>query len=133
MQVNLSFEYIHAEKLSEPQGGGVNLNVQLSFPAAPVSGGEGSLEARFVANITSQPPVLVITLKGVLRASGGRDEIGELRRRLEGGEPDPALIHTLTTYILFEAALLSKELGLPPAIPLPPPRKGGKEPGFSPV
>lgn len=132
MQLNLSFEYIHAERLSESPVNNANLNIQLSFPASPPRVEDGVLVIRFVANITSQPPVLSLTLKGAVRMAGSEEEVENVKKSLEEGKPDPALLHLLTSYVVFEAALLAKELGLPPAIPLPPPQKGG-EPGFNPV
>ncbi len=132
MEFDLSFDYIHAERLTENISDKVNMNIQLSFPSSPPKVEDGKLEARFIVNITSQPPLLALTLKGVLRMTGSREEVEEARKRLESGETDPALFHLLASYIIFETALLAKELGLPPAIPLLPTHMGG-EPGFNPV
>ncbi len=86
-----------------------------------------------MTNITSQPPLVVITLKGAVRARGEKAEIDELEKGLSQGKPDPELVRLLTSNVLFEAMMLMRELGFPPTLPLPsPPEKGG-EPGFKPV
>lgn len=138
MRLSIIYEYIHAEKLTENITGNININVQLTFPSSPnIVVTPTELKARFIANITSTPPVLNITLKGVLAVSGDPKNIKKIEENIKNKKPDPPLIHFLTSHILFESALLARELGLPPAMPLPqpgPPRGGPKDIGtFKPV
>ncbi|ABL78182.1 hypothetical protein [Thermofilum pendens] len=120
MKVSLTYTYIHAEKLSEPTGAQINVNVQLTFPTSMnIVGGE--LVAEFLANVTSVPAFFTVSLKGRISVSASEGELKELQEGLKNGRPDPQIIQMLSSNVLFETMLLLRELGIPPSLPLPPP------------
>ena len=135
MRLSISYEYIHAERLTEQISGNINVNVQLTFPSSAdiaVTGTE--MKAKFIANITTAPPALNITLKGVLVIVGDHEKLKNIVENLKRKKPDPQLLHFLTSHVLFESALLARELGLPPTMPIPQPPRPSRETGtFKPV
>lgn len=121
MQLSINYTSLQAEKIAEGVQGPLNVNVQVTFPLYTEHISETLIAVGFAANITSSPPAFSVILKGRVLIQGSSDELGKIAERLKTQTPDPELVQMVTSNIFFEALLLLREIGFPPALPLVPP------------
>jgi len=127
--VQFRLDYIHAERLmnlsavSQP----VNIMFNLNVLTANVTKQDTLLEVPFVANISSVPSIVTVTLKGaVILQFDNKEELENLAKSLGEGKVPELINMIIMQYVLFEASLVVRELGLPPIVPLPPPKPSEK-------
>ncbi len=102
-------DYIHAERFGAPPPGSqlqMNINITIEGERS-VKRGE-VLELPFTASISSTPNVVTVTVRGVAVLHGDVD----LKN------PPPHVHEPITQIALFEVALILRELGFPPPLPL---------------
>ncbi len=128
LSIGFRLLYMHAERLSESATPQVRYEIQLSIPSGePRLEGE-RLRMPYVFNLTTTPPLLSVTLRGEVVITGRPERLREvLEESRQKGAPSQ-ILHAATQYAMFEAMLLARELGLPPPIPVPPPKRGEKGP-----
>ena len=98
----------------------MGVQAQLSVPAGKPVRERGVVRMPFAFNLTTQPPLFTVTIKGLLLVKGGEEELNNVERSIKGGKPMPSVVQPLTSHTLFLAMLLARELGFPPALPLKP-------------
>ncbi|RLE60524.1 MAG: hypothetical protein DRJ35_03030 [Thermoprotei archaeon] len=133
MEFSTRIDYIHAERITEEITSHTNINVQISIPSAQPKITETEIIIPFSLTVTSTPPTYEIIIKGKTKIKGMRRELEHLKESLRRKKPHHTILQTITSTVLFEAALLARELGYPPLIPLP--TKSGSNPpmGIQPV
>ncbi len=122
-QVNVTINYISAEKFLEP-GKPVPPKVHISTNVniIGVEKKKGGISVPFVVTIAYSPSVAQISLKGQALVVGKESELKEIREGYKKKKKPPfLLIHQITTYSLVEATVVSRSLNIPPPIPLPGP------------
>ncbi len=124
--VQFRLDYIHAERLmnvasaSQP----VNIMFNLNVLTANINRQDMLLEVPFVANISSVPSIVSVTLRGAIILQFERSEdLESLARTLNEGKVPDIINMIIMQYVLFEASLVIRELGLPPIMPLPLPQQ----------
>ncbi len=128
--VQFRLDYIHAEKLMNASSASqpVNIMFNLSVLTANVSRQNTHLEVPFVANISSAPSIVSVTLRGaVILQFERREDMEELLRTLSEGKVPDLINMIIMQYVLFEASLVIRELGLPPIVPVPVPQQRTSE------
>ncbi len=135
MRLSIVYDYIHAERVASETTGQLGINVQVTFPASKqITVKEGEMAISFAVTVSTSPPVITIVLKGRLLISDKQEKLREINNSIKTGKIQPSLVQFVTSHALFEAALLTRELGLPPAIPVPiHKQKGGEVSDIRPV
>jgi len=112
-------ESIRAERYSfdAVESLGINMQIMLSKPERVA---ENTYSYGFLVKVDCAPPIASIDIKGTmfitLQSSDDRKLIEESMK----SSPPPQLVVAVYSYVLPIAALLARELGLPP--PCPPPQ-----------
>ena len=130
MNVSVKFHYLHAERIGDPPPGTqMQLNVQINVDTARYTKRHDSVEAPFTVAVSTTPAVITVTVRGVLSISGDVDRVEESFRK---GMVPPEISAVIFQMGLCEAALLTRELGLPPPMPVPEQKqKGGGGPIYA--
>lgn len=128
LSIGLRLLYVHAERLSESATPQVGYGVQLS-----ISSGEPRLEGDrlrmpYVFNLTTTPPLLSVTLRGEVVIAGEPERVCKVLEESKRRSAPSQILHAAAQYAMFEAMLLARELGVPPPIPIPPPKRGEESP-----
>jgi hypothetical protein len=107
----IRFDYIHAERLGiPPQGVQIQMNMQIMIEGERAVKRGGMTEIPFTISISSNPSVVTVTIRGVATVQGEVD-VKNLPPHVTGPIMQAAL---------FEAALIMRELGFPPPLPVQP-------------
>jgi len=120
--IQIRITYIHGEV----NGVAPNMNVAVNFQLnnAPVVR-DNVMEVPFSISASSVPPLLSITIKGTAIVQGDPKAINSLANELRSGKPNQVQALAMQ-YAMLELALISRELGLPPILPVqasqPPPQ-----------
>lgn len=119
---NVSFqvESIRAERYSfEPISQlGINVNVVLGKLEKTQLG----YRLSFVVKLEYSPPIASIDVKGSANiAPSSEEERSALEAGVKSGQAPPAIATSIYGYIFPIIALLSREVGLPPPVPMPTP------------
>ncbi|GGP22485.1 hypothetical protein GCM10007981_18740 [Thermocladium modestius] len=115
--IQIRITYIHGEV----NGAAPNLNVAVNFQlnGAPAVR-DNSMEVPFSISASSVPPFLNITIRGAALVQGDPKAINSLASDLRSGKPNQVQALAMQ-YAMLELALISRELGLPPILPVQPP------------
>ena len=132
---NVSFrvESIRAERYSFEAPSQLNVNVNIMLGKLERRG--KAYEASFVVKLEYTPPIASIEVKGVAHVVPTSDkEKKELEQSLKSKRTPPTIAASVYGYVFPVIALLSREVGLPPPIPmpLPPPQQLRKDRGAAP-
>lgn len=119
LQVTIKNDYLHAEKISETAATTINVQARLTVPSASPKWGETTTEIPFALTIVTNPPIYTITVKGRAVVVGKENEMKRLKALLDQRKQVPEILKIISSYTIFEASLLIRELGFPPIIPLP--------------
>ncbi|MEM3607917.1 MAG: hypothetical protein QW238_03535 [Candidatus Bathyarchaeia archaeon] len=91
----------------------INLNV-IGFEKRS----DKAVEAPFIFNVTFNPAIAQITVKGRSRIIGSSLELDEILRGGSEGKPPPAfIVQAISNGAMAEAIIASKAIGVPPPIP----------------
>ncbi len=131
--IRVVLSYIHAERLSEIKVPQIQFQIQITLPSGETQISKQELRIPYVFNLSSTPPILNVTLKGVVIVSGDEKELENLKKKLKERKIPKELIQATTQYTMFEAMLLARELGIPPPMPLPAPGPQRKPPSVTPI
>lgn len=118
--IGVRFLYIHGEVTAPPPPGSqiqMAMNIQVNGPPEVFN---ELINVPFTITVTSIPPSISITIRGLLSIQATNDEIKKLSNQLKTGSVPPEIQTIITQYAVFEAGLVARELGIPPTIPLPP-------------
>ncbi|MEM0369981.1 MAG: hypothetical protein QXU58_01980 [Pyrobaculum sp.] len=107
----IRFDYIHAERLGVPPAGAqLQMNMQVMIEGERSVKRGGVVEIPFTISISSVPSVVTVTIRGVAAVQGEVD-VKNLPPQVAGPIMQAAI---------FEAALIMRELGFPPPLPVQP-------------
>ena len=119
VSITVHFSYISAERMSDKIPSDIQFQTQLSMPSGNIERVEGKLRIPFLFIMTTTPLVASITFKGYVVLDGSPDELEKIHKDIIQGSP-PSYIFTATLHhTITEAILISREIGIPPPIPLP--------------
>lgn len=117
--IGVRFLYIHGEVTAPPPPGTqlqMAMNIQVNGPPEVM---EELINVPFTITVSSMPPSIGITIRGLLTIQATSDEVKRISGQLKGGNVPPEIQAIITQYAVFEAGLVARELGIPPTIPLP--------------
>lgn len=134
VSVSIRLTYIHGEKLVEETPKELQVHLQVTLPSGEVILKKQGLEVPYVVSLVTNPPAANITVKGVVVITGDSSELKKIEKDIKNRRVPPFIINPLMQFAFFEVMLLSRELGLPPPVPIPaiapqqPQSKSGKPP-----
>ncbi|HDJ97009.1 MAG: hypothetical protein DRJ55_00590 [Thermoprotei archaeon] len=131
LNINVKISYLHAERLAKTTPPKLGVNIQISFPSEEPQWGDAWVYMPFVFNLSTSPPAVTVTLRGYAEIKGEKKEIEKLRKEAGKGKFPSQIVQLVTSYTMFEAMLLMRELGFPPIMPIPQP--GQTKPTTGPV
>lgn len=117
--IGVRFMYIHGEVTAPPSP---NVQVQMAMNIQvnnPPEVSENSINIPFTITVSSIPPLVNITVRGILMIQASGDDVKRISSQLKSGSVPPEVQAIITQYAVFEAGLIARELGIPPTIPLP--------------
>ena len=117
--IGVRFVYIHGEVTTSPPPGTqlqMAMNIQVSGPPEVM---EELVNVPFTITVSSIPPSISITIRGLLAIQATSDDVKRVSSQLKSGTVPPEVQAIITQYAVFEAGLVARELGIPPTIPLP--------------
>lgn len=118
--VNIRFTHITAERTLENLPPQIQFQTQLTMPSGEVDLKETQMKIPFIFIVTTVPPVANISLKGHVVVEGPSEELKKIYKDLTAKKQPPKFLITATLHNnLVEAVLMSREIGVPPPIPLP--------------
>lgn len=91
-----------------PPGAQLQMNVQIMIEGERAVKRGGVTEIPFTVSISSSPGVVTVTIRGVAAVQGDVDV----------KNPPPQVAGPIMQAALFEAALVMRELGFPPPLPV---------------
>lgn len=107
----IRFDYIHAERLGVPPSGvQLQMSMQVMIEGERAVKRSGMTEIPFTISISSAPSVVSVTIRGTAVVQGDVD-VKNL---------PPHVATPIMQAALFEAALIMRELGFPPPLPVQP-------------
>lgn len=107
----IRFDYIHAERLGPPpQGAQLQMNMHIIIEGERSMKRGGITEIPFTISISSTPSVVAVTIRGTAAVQGDLD-VKNL---------PPQVATPIMQAAFFEAALIMRELGFPPPLPVQP-------------
>jgi len=107
----IRFDYIHAERLGVPPSGvQIQMNMQVMIEGERAVKRGGVTEIPFTISISSSPSVVTVTIRGVAAVQG----------EVDAKNLPPHVAGPIMQAALFEAALIMRELGFPPPLPVQP-------------
>jgi len=120
--ITVRFTSIFAERVSEKLPPQIQYHTQLTIPSGDIEKHVSKLKIPFVFNLTTTPLIATITLKGHIVVSGSEKDITNIYEDLSRKKKPPKSIFMATLHhTLTEAVIMSREIGIPPPIPLPKP------------
>ena len=119
MSVSIRLTYIHGERLVEETPKELQVHLQVTLPSGEVILKKHGLEVPYIVSLATTPPVANITVKGVIVVSGDSSELKKIEKDVKNRKVPPFIINSLMQFAFFEVMLLSRELGLPPPVPVP--------------
>ncbi|MCD6369427.1 MAG: hypothetical protein J7L38_06495 [Thermoproteales archaeon] len=126
--LNFRYMYIHAELLTEQIPPSLQVNLQLNMPTGKPSFENETLILPFTLNFTTIPAVANITLRGIVKVSGKRKFLEEIKNETERKKPIK-ILPVILQHLMFEVMLIGREIGLPPILmPAAMPPKSPREP-----
>lgn len=117
---NLSFriESIRAERYSFEQPPQFSINMNIVLGKLEKSG--QAFNISFLIKVEYAPPVASVDVKGQVQVAPlNEEEARELERGMVAGQPPLQLVASIYSYVLPVIALLTREMGLPPPLPMP--------------
>jgi len=133
---NIAFrvESIRAERYSFDAVETLGINMQIML-GKPEKSSDNTYSYGFLVKVDCLPPIASIDIRGTLFVTPqSKDELEMIERSSREGTPPPPLIMAVYSYVLPLAALLARELGLPPPCPPPqpqqPPTHQRAQPGY---
>jgi len=123
VSVTVRFTSIFAEKVSEIIPQPLQYHTQLTLPSGNIEKSESKLRVPFVFNMTTTPLIATITLKGYVLVTGPSNEINNIFDAINKKKPPQSIFLTTLHYTLTEAIIMSREIGIPPPIPIPQPSR----------
>lgn len=118
--ITIRFTSIFAERVSENIPLQLQYHTQLTIPSGDVEKLGVKLKIPFVFNMTTTPLIATITLKGFILVAGSDTDIDKIYEDLSRKKHPPKFIFLATLHhTLTEAVIMSREIGIPPPIPLP--------------
>ncbi len=132
---NIAFriESIRAERYSFDviEALGINMQIMLSKPE---KSDNNTYSYGFLVKVDCMPPIASIDIRGMMFVTPqSKEEVDLIEKSAREGIAPPQLITAVYSYVLPLAALLSRELGLPPPCPPPQPQQApqqAKPPGY---
>jgi len=120
--IAIQFTSISAERLAMMLPPRIDFSVNIAIPSSEPIRRENQYMIPFTFTVSSTPPVVQITLKGiVLVSSDKRSELDKIEEELtKKKQVPPPIIQAVFVNALAEVILLSRSLALPPPIPIPP-------------
>ncbi len=112
-------ESIRAERYSFEAVESLGINMQIML-GKPDKVNENTYSYGFLVKVDCAPPIASIDIKGTMFVTPQTGEDMKLIEESMKSSPPPQLIVAVYSYVLPLAALLARELGLPP--PCPPPQ-----------
>ncbi|MEM1598281.1 MAG: hypothetical protein QXP31_03770 [Pyrobaculum sp.] len=107
----IRFDYIHAERLGvPPPGAQLQMNMQVMIEGERAVKRGGLTEIPFTISISSAPSIVTVTIRGVAAVQGDVD----------AKNLPPQVAGPIMQAAIFEAALIMRELGFPPPLPVQP-------------
>ncbi|MCX8170271.1 MAG: hypothetical protein N3D72_04195, partial [Candidatus Methanomethyliaceae archaeon] len=83
----------------------------------PISDG---LEFSFIFTANYNPAIANIIIKGLVRVSGSKEELEDIRKSYEKKRALPAqILQSVANASFMEGVIIAKSLNIPPPIPLP--------------
>ena len=128
--VNVRFTRISAERTLETLPPQIQFQTQLTIPSGEVEIKNKKMKIPFIFIVTTIPPVANIALGGHVVLEGDDIELKRIYNDLTVKKQPPKFLITATLHNnLVEAVLMSREIGIPPPLPLPQvqPSAGKKE------
>ena len=117
--LRVMFTHISAERVSETTPAGIQFQTQLSVPSGDLLLNERVLKVPFVFNMTSTPPIISLTLKGYVVLEGEEKELRNIYEEIKKKRAPQYIVMATLHNSMVEAILLSREVGVPPPLPLP--------------
>ncbi len=120
---------ITAEKLAEIMPQKIQFQINLTLPSSQPYRRGAALIVPFVFSVSTVPPTVQITLKGEAHVTGSeRGDISGLEKDLKNKKIPQPIFQAVFHHLMAEVIVLSRSLGVPPPIPLPPlPTAPGKQ------
>lgn len=124
--LSIQLSGITAERLSQAIPPRVDFSINLTLPSGEITRKGSQVALPFVFTVTSVPPIVQITLKGIVTVSTGSDgDAKKLEDDIRNKKMPLPIIQAVMAYALADTVYLSRSLGLPPPIPqLTPPQQG---------
>lgn len=120
-ELNLSIiiNYMLGEKLmeiSEPTNIQITTNISI-VRLIPIGDG---LEFSFIFTANYNPAIANIIIKGLVRISGSKEELENIRKSYEKKKILPTqILQSVANASFVEGVIIAKSLNIPPPIPLP--------------
>ncbi|MGQ9759584.1 MAG: hypothetical protein ACUVQ5_03305 [Candidatus Methanomethylicaceae archaeon] len=119
MNITINLIQIFGEKLIDAVGAN-NIQITTNISVVKLTMVEEVLECNFIFSVNYNPAVANLTIKGVARITGRKEELDEIKRAFEGKKmlPSPVL-QTIANVSFVEGVILARSLNIPPPLPLP--------------
>ncbi|MEM2217695.1 MAG: hypothetical protein QW760_00155 [Thermofilaceae archaeon] len=117
---NLSFqvESIRAERYNFEAISQLGINVNIMLGKLEKS--QPGYRLSFVVKLEYSPPIASIDVKGLANITpSNEEECNSLENGVKSGQAPPAIAASIYSYLFPIIALLSREIGLPPPVPMP--------------
>ncbi|MCS7097697.1 MAG: hypothetical protein NZ922_01805 [Candidatus Methanomethyliaceae archaeon] len=119
LNLNIVINYMLGERfleISEPTNIQITTNISI-MRLTPISDG---LEFSFIFTANYNPAIANIIIKGLIRISGSKEELEEIRKNYEKKKAIPAqILQSVANASFIEGVIIAKSLNIPPPIPLP--------------
>ncbi|MDH5806921.1 MAG: hypothetical protein QXW62_03595 [Candidatus Methanomethylicaceae archaeon] len=119
MNINILINYILGEKImdiSEP----MNIQITTNISVIKIISTNESLECNFVFTANYNPAIANIIIKGIVRITGNKEELEEIKKNYEKKKTIPTqIIQSIANASFIEGVILAKSLNIPPPLPLP--------------
>jgi len=122
---NIAFriESIRAERYNFDTVETLGINMQIML-GKPEKSSDTTYSYGFLVKVDCLPPIASIDIRGTLFVTPqSKEEVEMIEKSSREGTPPPPLIMAVYSYVLPLAALLARELGLPPPCPPPQPQQ----------
>jgi len=137
-RITIFINYVECEKfwaVDQPIPSQLQVTTNLNITGVDQKGDE-VLNAPFIFNISYNPAIAQITIKGYASIQGEKEEVDEIVKGYKERKPPPlALIQSISNSSFIEALILTRTINIPPPIPLPtvPAPNNQKEKGSEPT
>lgn len=102
--------------ISEP----MNIQITTNISVIKIISTNESLECNFVFTANYNPAIANIIIKGIVRITGNKEELEEIKKNYEKKKTIPTqIIQSIANASFIEGVILAKSLNIPPPLPLP--------------